>query len=77
MAATMEIVTFNCQGLRSSDNRETAGGSVVSSFVLIVCAWVLFYVTLFTADVLHVGHQDFFLSHRSCHLSNALFVMVN
>ena len=63
MATTMEIVTFNCQGLRTSDNRETAGGSVVSSFVLIICAWVLFYVTLFTADVLHVGHQDFFLSH--------------
>ena len=40
-----------------------AGGSVVSSFVMIVRAWVLFYVTLFTADVLHVGHQDFFLSH--------------
>ena len=41
----------------------TAGGSVVSSFVLIARAWVFFYVTLFSADVLHVGHQDFFLSH--------------
>ena len=47
----------------------TAGGSVVSSFVLIVRAWVLFYVTLFTADVLHVGHQDFFLSHITQKLS--------
>ena len=42
---------------------KTAEDSVVSSFVLIVRAWVLFCVTLFTADVLHVGHQDFFLSH--------------
>ena len=47
----------------------TAGGSVVSSFVLIVRAWVLFYVTLFTANVLHVGHQDFFLSHITQKLS--------
>ena len=47
----------------------TAGGSVVSSFVLIVRAWVFFYVTLFSADVLHVGHQDFFLSHITQKLS--------
>ena len=46
-----------------------AGGSVVPSLVLIVRAWVLFYVTLFTADVLHVGHQDFFLSHITQKLS--------
>ena len=47
----------------------TAGGSVVPSLVLIVRAWVLFYVTLLTADVLHVGLQDFFLSHITQKLS--------
>ena len=48
---------------------KTAGGSVLSSFVLIVRALVLFYVTVFTADGLHVGHQDFFLSHITQKLS--------
>ena len=47
----------------------TANGLIITSFVLILRAWVFFYVALFTVDTIQVKEQDFFLTHINNKLS--------
>ena len=49
----------------------TVNGLIVTSFLLILRAWVAFYVSPYTADTLQVKEQDFFLSHIDKKLSPA------
>ena len=49
----------------------TVNGLIVTSFLLILRAWVAFYVSLYTADTLQVKKQDFFLSQIDKKLSPA------